>query len=217
MKKVMITLFVAMCLSMTFTIQLLATPSHADSGLKPDEVLKKLVQGNDDFVSEKANTADISKKRRETTTTDGQHPYAIVVTCADSRVPVEHIFSAGVGDIFVIRVAGNVVGDIELASIDYGIKHCGAKVVMVMGHTKCGAVSAAAAGYDEEYISSIMGIIKPVIAGTNDISEAEKLNVKNSYDAVVKSGIVKEKVEKHELKVVQAIFHINDGKVEILN
>ena len=219
MKRVMITLFVAVCLSMVIAVQLIASPAagHAESSLKPEEALKKLIQGNDDYVSEKANNADISKKRREETATGGQHPYAIVVTCADSRVPAEFVFSAGVGDIFVVRTAGNVVGDIERASIDYGIKHLGAKVVMIMGHTKCGAVGAAAAGYNEEYISSIMGIIKPVIANTTDISEAEKLNVKNSFESVMKSAIVKEKVDKHELLVIQSVYHINDGKVEILN
>lgn len=105
--------------------------------------LERLKQGNQIYLNSEINAGDVSPSKRADTYKNGQHPYAVVVSCADSRVIPEAIFSAGIGDLFVIRVAGNVVGNMELASIDYAVEHLGCKLVLVLGHTGCGAVNAA--------------------------------------------------------------------------
>jgi carbonic anhydrase len=105
--------------------------------------LNRLKEGNAKFVKAIANDADVSLPLRKELAEKGQRPYAIIVTCADSRVPPEHIFNAGLGDLFVIRTAGNVVGEYERASVEYAVAHLGTRLVVVMGHTHCGAVNAA--------------------------------------------------------------------------
>ena len=179
----------------------------------PDQALQKLKQGNDSYLNSKNNSSDISASLRENTAKNGQEPYAVIVTCSDSRVPPEHIFSAGVGELFVIRTAGNVVDDFALGSIEYGVKHLGAKIILVMGHSQCGAVSAAIAGQAEGYINTILEEIKPGIRGVTDAAEAEKLNIANSSKKIMESDIVKELVEKGSLAIVQARYELHSGKV----
>ena len=111
----------------------------------PDEALKRLKEGNDRFVNNESKPVNISSERREQLK-EGQHPYAVVVSCSDSRVTPTTVFNAGLGEIFDIRIAGNVVDDDALGSIEYGVEHTGAPLVVVMGHESCGAVTAA---YDE--------------------------------------------------------------------
>lgn len=116
-------------------------------------VMEYLKQQNEIYVKTGKNSGDLSESKREDTTENGQHPYAVIVTCSDSRVPAEHIFNAGIGELFVIRTAGNVIGDHALGSVEYGMEHLGAKLVVVLGHTNCGAVDAALNGgaiYDIE-------------------------------------------------------------------
>lgn len=114
----------------------------ANAALTPEEAMKKLQEGNERYVAGKSTQPNQSQARRQETA-KGQHPFATVLACSDSREPVEIIFDGGIGDIFVIRVAGNVVDTIEVGSIEYGVANLHTPVVLVLGHTHCGAVAAA--------------------------------------------------------------------------
>ncbi|MDR0491752.1 MAG: carbonic anhydrase [Oscillospiraceae bacterium] len=179
-----------------------------------EQAILKLHQGNAAYAAGNKSDADISQLRREDTAASGQKPYAVIVTCSDSRVPPEHIFSAGVGDLFVVRTAGNVIGDFELGSIEYGVEHLGAKVVVILGHSGCGAVSAAMSGHAGGYIESIVNEIKPGIAGAGDAPQAERLNIEHSYNQAMKSQVIKELVDSGGIALVQAKYDIHTGKVE---
>lgn len=182
----------------------------------PQEAIEQLKSGNLEYLSHDTNTGDISDELRTETATNGQHPYAIVVTCSDSRVPAEEIFNAGIGDIFVIRTAGNVIDKFELGSIEYGAEHLGAKVVLVMGHSGCGAVAAAIDGGAEGNIISIVEEVKEGIGSETDKTAAENMNIAHSYEKVLESEIVNEKLETAELAVVQAKYDIATGEVDFI-
>ena len=107
------------------------------------KIIEKLKSGNELFLQTGKNEGDVSLAIRKKTAEEGQHPYAIVITCSDSRVIPDAIFSAGIGELFVIRVAGNVLDNHQLGSIEYAFSHLDANVIIMLGHTKCGAISAA--------------------------------------------------------------------------
>ena len=108
-----------------------------------EKVLERLKKGNEIYVENNTNAGDVSLEIRKQTANHGQHPYAIVITCSDSRVIPDAIFSAGIGELFVIRVAGNVLDNHQLGSIEYAFSHLDANVIVMLGHTKCGAIGAA--------------------------------------------------------------------------
>src|SRR5665647_630126 len=141
--------------------------------------LQALIQGNEAYVKAKINGA-ISKVIQPVAAQDGQQPYAVIVTCSDSRVPAEYIFSAGIGELFVIRTAGHVIGGFELGSIEYGVQYLGAKIIFVLGHNHCGAVQAAMGSHGKGYIQKILDEIIPVIVGEEDVEKCEKFNIDNS-------------------------------------
>ena len=177
------------------------------------EALEKLKAGNKTYLDAKTNPGDISPAIREKTAKEGQFPYAIVVTCSDSRVVPEAIFSAGVGELFVIRVAGFVIDKHQLGSIEYAADHLGTPLVLVLGHTNCGAVGAAlsAHGHTEGCVASIIAEIQKAIGPETDPDKAVKLNVKHSKAAVEKAlGTAL------PITVVGAVYHIDSGKVEFL-
>lgn len=176
-----------------------------------------LEQQNDIYVQKGENNGDISKGKREDTAENGQHPYAVIVTCSDSRVPAEHIFNAGIGELFVIRTAGNVIGDYELGSVEYGAEHLGTKLVVVLGHTNCGAVDAALNGGAHGYIETITDEIRACLPEGCDPRDAEILNVENSISNIMSSDIMKEMTETGACDVVGAIYNIESGKVEFLD
>ena len=120
----------------------LAMASDHPSGITPDEAMKRLKEGNERFLNGKTSRPHVTKEWLLETYNHGQHPFATVIACSDSRVPVEELFDQGVGDIFTIRVAGNVIHTDETGSTEYGAAHLGTPLVLVMGHTKCGAVTA---------------------------------------------------------------------------
>lgn len=183
----------------------------------PDEAIRKLIHGNDKYINSIKNNADISVRQRAHTAENGQHPYAVILTCSDSRVPPEHIFSAGIGDLFVVRTAGNVVSDFELGSIEYGALHLEAKVIVVMGHSGCGAVAAALGGHAEGNIVSIVNEIHTAIGETADPSEAENINIAHSYNIILESGIIKKLTDSKDLIVIQSKYDIHTGKVEFFS
>ena len=109
--------------------------------LTADEALEKLKSGNQIYMNSRTGSGDISPEKRLDTCRNGQQPYAIIITCSDSRVLPESVFSAGIGELFVIRVAGNVMDDHQLGSVEYAASHLGVKLIVVMGHNHCGAVA----------------------------------------------------------------------------
>ena len=174
------------------------------------DALAKLVEGNKKFLNAKTPSGDVSQKIREQTAKEGQFPYAVVVTCADSRVIPEAIFSAGIGELFVIRVAGFVVNKTQLGSIEYAVDHLGSPLVVVLGHTQCGAVGTALIHHEVEgALKTIIDEISAAIGDETNPLEAVKLNVKHSCDVVTNAKV--------PAKVVGAVYHIDTGKVEFLD
>ena len=182
-----------------------------------DDVKAALISGNEQYATSGINEGDISKERREDTATNGQHPYAVVITCSDSRVPVEHVFNAGIGDLFVIRTAGNVIGEYELGSVEYGVDHLGTKLVVVLGHTNCGAVAATLEGGGHGAVKAITDEIASCLPEECTATEAEILNVENSIAAINSSEVMQELTADGSVKVVGAIYDISTGKVEFLD
>lgn len=181
------------------------------------EALAKLLEGNRAYIGAQVNPGDISPAIRAYTNQHGQQPYAIIVACSDSRVIPESIFSAGIGDLFVIRVAGNVIDDHQLGSIEYAAGHLGCKVVVVLGHNHCGAVDAAINHDPEGYIKFITDEIRLAIGGETDDFRACCLNVRRSVAIIEESLDIRHIEEEQGLRVVGAIYHMEDGRVEFLS
>lgn len=179
------------------------------------EAMEKLQEGNRQYLTAMTNPGDISPQIRKDTCEHGQTPYAIVVTCSDSRVIPESIFCAGIGELFVIRVAGNVIDDHQLGSIEYAADHLGSRLVVVLGHEHCGAVGAAIHDEPGGYIKSITDEIRKAIGGEKDELRASCLNVKRSV-SVIKEGLGIGDSEEG-VKVCGAMYHIDNGSVEFLD
>ena len=179
------------------------------------EALEKLKDGNARYLSAKKSEGDISLSLREKTCGQGQTPYAIIITCSDSRVIPESIFSAGIGDLFVIRVAGNVIDNHQLGSIEYAAEHLGCRLIVVMGHNHCGAVDAAINHDPEGYIKFITDEIKKAIGDETDDYKACCLNVRHSIKTIEESIVIQQE-ENHGLQVRGALYHLEDGRVEFI-
>ena len=184
---------------------------------KNETIIDKMKSGNKTYLTAKSNPGDVSPEIRKDTAENGQHPYAIVVTCSDSRVIPESIFSAGIGEIFTIRVAGNVIGDHVLGSIEYAAGHLGCKVIMVLGHTNCGAVGAAIGGGAEGNIKFLTDAILSAIGGEKDDYKACGLNVRKGVETIKKAFDGHEEIKLSEVDVVGAIYDIKDGHVEFID
>lgn len=210
-------------------ITTLATCAAAESPAPPaDEAVRELRRGNARFVAGNAVHPHLDANRRTETAAEGQKPFATILACSDSRVPVELIFDQGIGDLFVIRVAGNVCGTSEIASIEYGVEHLHTPLLVVMGHTHCGAVSAAAENADVHgRIPELLGHIKPVVddtrkrfpglTGTELLDMAIKANVQNTIETVfTKSPGVARAAREHKVKVLGAHYNIQTGVVSWL-
>lgn len=183
--------------------------------LSASEALAKLKEGNKLYLTSDTNPGDISPRMRQVTCDEGQSPYAIVVTCSDSRVIPEGIFSAGIGELFVIRVAGNVMDNHQIGSVEYAADHLGSKLVVILGHTHCGAVGATISSAPEGFVKTITDEIRKAIGDEKDEYKACCLNVQRSVSIVKES--LSEMVEKDGLKVCGAIYHIDNGEVEFLD
>lgn len=180
------------------------------------EAIKNLKLGNERYVGAKVSSGDISQERRAYTCKNGQSPYAIIISCSDSRVIPESIFSAGIGDLFVIRLAGNVIDDHQLGSIEYAAGHLGCRLIVVLGHTHCGAVDAAMNSDPDGYIKFITDEIKRAIGGEQDEYTACCLNVKRSIELIEQSLQIKSIEDETGLRVVGAMYDTESGVVEFL-
>ena len=151
------------CCLMSLMVSCGMMGAFADS-YNPSEALDKLKSSNVRFSSGQSTHSNISAERRKQVTTGGQHPFATIIACSDSRVPVEILFDQGVGDIFVIKVAGNVCNTDEIGSIEYGVDHLSTPVMVVLGHTHCGACTAVATGADVHgCIPDLIAPIRPAL------------------------------------------------------
>jgi len=185
-------------------------------GLSAQAALEKLKEGNARYINAASNPGDISPEMRRDTCENGQSPYAVVVACSDSRVIPEGIFSAGIGELFVIRVAGNVIDRHQLGSIEYAADHLGTKLVVILGHDHCGAVHAAICDEPDGFVKSITDEIRLAIGAEKDEYRASCLNVEHSV-AVVKQSPGVQKLMENGLEVKGAIYHIGDGTVEFFD
>ena len=189
---------------------------------------KWLGEGNARFRVQQRRSPNSGLSRVRETAQNGQHPFVTILSCSDSRVPLEIVFDRGIGDIFVIRVAGNVVGDSEIGSIEYGVEHVGTPLLVVLGHTKCGAVTAAAThAHTAGQITGIVEKIQPAVEKAKrdnpEIKDEElvkKAIVENVWGSMKKlmesSEIVRHCVKEKKLRIVGAIYDVETGEVEWL-
>ena len=210
-------------LLMLLAIMGIKTQASEVKGIPADEALAKLKAGNERFTSLKVKHPDENKKRREEMR-KGQHPFVVILSCSDSRVPLELIFDQGLGDIFEIRNAGNVLNDHVIGSIEYAVMHCGVKLIVIMGHQDCGAIAATLSGKSEtKYIKALEDSIQPAI------EKCKKDNLEINSDNVVKEHVQQDIEEllaedselvkymkEHDVKIVPAYYSIETGKVEFL-
>lgn len=189
--------------------------THA-KGLPAEEALQKLKKGNESYLKASTGAGNVSPEIRQDTCDNGQHPYAVVITCSDSRVIPESIFSAGIGELFTIRVAGNVISDIQLGSVEYAADHLGSNLIVVLGHTNCGAVGAAISGGAEGFIKSITDEIKAAIGEEKDGYKASCLNVERSMKKIRDGLHIPPEGTDDGPKVIGAIYDIRDGHVDFL-
>ena len=186
----------------------------AHQNLSAAEAIAKLKEGNERYLTVSSNPGDVSPEIRQKTCDEGQDPYATIITCSDSRVIPEAVFSAGISELFTIRVAGNVMDNHQLGSVEYAADHLGTNLVVVLGHTHCGAVGAALSSDPDGFVKYITDEIKKAIGGEKDELKASCLNVERSV------SIIKEKLnltDESPLKVCGAIYHIDSGKVEFMD
>lgn len=181
------------------------------------EALNRLNKGNLHFVSdnlERRHQDSIRKKEL----TKGQNPFAIILSCADSRVVPELAFDAGLGELFVVRVAGNVANTSSIASIEYAVANLGVKLIVIMGHGSCGAVAAAIDGGDAgPNLNQLVALIQPAVNQSSDkeVNTVVKENVKiTSKSLVEKSAIISSAVNKKELQIVTAFYNLESGAVD---
>ncbi len=200
-------------------------PEHADAAPKvsPTEALTRLKAGNQRFVASKLEHPRQTAERR-TELANSQHPFAVVLGCADSRTSPELVFDQGLGDVFVVRVAGNVLNDETVGSIEYAVDHLGAQLIVVLGHERCGAIKAAretiaAKGEAPGHIQSLVKAIAPAVEATvgQDAEATAKANELYVAKELRESApILKEMVEKGTVSVVAAHYDLDTGAVEFL-
>ena len=193
------------------------------SPLSADQALARLLAGNARYVAYQEKHPDESPARRRELTSS-QHPFAVVLGCSDSRVAPELLFDEGLGDLFVIRVAGNIVDDAVLGSIEYAVEHLGTKLIVVLGHEKCGAVTAAVeSDKGTGHLSALVAAIRPAVLAAAS-SPGDKIhncvieNVRRVARQIRESEpVLKEASQKSGVKVIAADYELDTGKVRLLD
>ncbi|MEM9527265.1 MAG: carbonic anhydrase family protein [Bacteroidota bacterium] len=196
------------------------------AALTPDMVIQSFKDGNERFMNNDLTARNHSKQVREAT--DGQFPKAIVLSCVDSRVPVEDVLDRGLGDVFVARVAGNFVNEDILGSMEFACKVSGSKLIMVMGHEHCGAVKAAVDDVKLGNITAMLTKIRPAVEmveydgdrsskNPEFVHKASESNVRNTIAEIRRqSPILKEMEENGEIKIVGALYDMDNGAISFL-
>jgi len=184
------------------------------------DIINRLKGGNNRFVADKLD-GRLQDSSRRGSLTGGQDPYAIVLSCADSRVVPELAFDTGLGEIFVVRVAGNIANSSSIASIEYAVAHIGSKVIVVLGHESCGAVTAAVSGGDNGYnLNHLLSHIAPAIAASEEgaaVNDVVKKNAEMTAEELkTRSSIIRNAVADGKLQIVPAYYNLGTGKVDFL-
>jgi len=190
--------------------------------LNVQQSLKKLLDGNKRcVVCKQQNPRQDARRRKEVS--KGQKPFAVIVGCSDSRIPPELIFDQGLGDLFVVRLAGNIVDALAMGSIEYAVEHLGTKLIVVLGHGKCGAVTAATKGPDAPgHVGAIVKAIQPAVKKVQKmpgdlVDNAIRANASLVVNKIKSSKpILAEMVNKGEIEVIGAYYNIETGAVELL-
>ncbi len=197
--------------------------------MSPQEALDILVEGNHRFINN--FTAEKDFQSLVQITRNKQHPFASFLSCSDSRAPVELLFDQALGDIFSVRLAGSIASDKAIGSLEFGSKYLGSKLIVVMGHSSCGAVKAACDDFKDGHIGEIINLIKPSIRHEKTVLGAENrnsknadfvekinvLNVKYQIDTIIRmSDIVDEMLESHQIGIIGGVYDLQSGKVEFL-
>lgn len=212
-----------LCAALIFA---LACCANSGAGSEPkrisvssaEEALKELEEGNEQFIS--GDTAELRADLQE----NGQTPYAVIITCSDSRVAPEVLFNTTMGELFTIRTAGNVVDEFEIGSVEYGAEHLGAPLIVVMGHSNCGAVGAAVSGKADGFIQNIIDEIMPSVeearktkTDENAVSTlAEDLNIQHTIQKLRTSTVLSHLESEGKVKIIGAKYDIKEGTVEFL-
>lgn len=197
--------------------------SHNVENISADKALEKLIKGNERFVELKEKHPDSDKKRRKEML-KGQHPFVVILSCSDSRVPPELIFDQGIGDIFEIRNAGNVLNEHVIGSIEYAVMHCGVKLIVIMGHQDCGAIAATLSGVSEtKYIKALENSIQPAV------DDCKNKGIEVNSDNVVKAHVMQDinelltqdtelvkYMKENNVQIIPAYYHLDSGKVDFL-
>jgi carbonic anhydrase len=222
---------ISLCLLMLILAAALAAPTlatNAASGISASEAVRLLKEGNSRYADGKRQHPRQDRARRALTAAQGQHPLATVLACSDSRVPAEIIFDQGIGDIFVVRVAGNVAATDEIGSMEYAVDHLATPLVVVLGHTQCGAVTAVMD--DAKLPPNIATLVEPIKPA---VEKAREANPQAAKDVLLKaaitanvwqamedtlrlSPIIREKVRDGQVQVVGALYDLDSGQVQWL-
>lgn len=184
---------------------------------KAYDAITQLMYGNASYLSAKVSGSDISPALRERLRDEGQKPIAVILTCSDSRVVPEDIFMCGLGELFVVRVAGNVADEAQIASVVYAVEHLGVPLVMVLGHTHCGAVTAVMEGCEDESLAPLTSQIAEAIEGESDLERACCLNALASVGRLREVPELMELEDAGKLTMLAALYHIGSGRIEMLD
>jgi carbonic anhydrase len=199
------------------------------TSVTPQQALQKLKDGNQRFVSGRTATRDLNQQVKDTAS--GQFPFASVVSCLDSRTSTELIFDQGIGDVFNARVAGNIVNEDIIGSLEFASKAAGSKLIMVVGHTKCGAVMGACDKVELGNLTGLLNKIQPAVKatksaageerGSKNLAFVDRVAESNVRQAVThirsKSSILRDMEKQGEVMIVGAMYDIETGKVQLLN
>jgi carbonic anhydrase len=197
---------------------------ETQEAITPTLALELLKKGNDRFVKNLKINRNLLQQASETS--DGQHPFAVILSCIDSRTSAELIFDQGLGDIFSVRIAGNIVNEDILGSMEFGCKVAGSKIIVVLGHTKCGAVKGACDHVEMGHLTGLLSKIKPAVDeevdtkenrnanNANFVENVAALNVNHSVQSIVeRSPILKELIENGQIGIVGGMHDIATGEV----
>lgn len=203
------------------------TKEFQDS-ITPSMALKLLEEGNKRFVNNLKTNRNLLQQANETS--DGQHPFAVVLSCIDSRTSAELIFDQGLGDIFSVRIAGNIVNEDILGSMEFACKLAGSKIIVVLGHTKCGAVKGACDHAEMGNLTALLAKIRPAVDDESDTTEnrtsknavfvenVARINVKRTVKAIMeRSTIIEHMIDSGEIGIVGGMHDLSTGQVTYYN
>lgn len=195
--------------------------------MTPEKAVQFLKEGNERFQNNLKANRNLLQQVNETS--DGQFPFAVILSCIDSRVSAELVFDQGLGDIFSVRIAGNFINDDILGSMEFGCKVAGSKLIVVLGHTSCGAVKGACDKVELGKLTGMLNKIQPAVnsvkgdyadkssANADFVQEVAVNNVKLTVNAITdRSEVLKEMVDNNEIKIVGAMYDVASGKVDFM-